>query len=133
MANPQALVVASAAAQAVERVGMPEAQLILSEAAVCVAVSPKSNSCTNAIFDAYSAVEENRFTIPPYLQDAHYRGSTSLGRGIGYEYAHDYPKHFSKQRYLPPELGDKKFYIPSENGYEKEVRRYLDWIHSDEE
>ena len=133
MANPQALVVASAAAQAVERVGMPEAQLILSEAAVCVAVSPKSNSCTNAIFDAYSAVEENRFTIPPYLQDAHYRGSTSLGRGIGYEYAHDYPKHFSKQRYLPPELGDKKFYIPSENGYEREVRRYLDWIHSDEE
>ena len=133
MANPQALVVASAAAQAVERVGMPEAQLILSEAAVCVAVSPKSNSCTNAIFEAYSAVEENRFTIPPYLQDAHYRGSTSLGRGIGYEYAHDYPKHFSKQRYLPPELGDKKFYIPSQNGYEKEVRRYLDWIHSDEE
>ena len=133
MANPQALVVASAAAQAVERVGMPEAQLILSEAAVCVAVSPKSNSCTNAIFDAYSAVEEHRFTIPPYLQDAHYKGSTSLGRGIGYEYAHDYPKHFSKQRYLPPELGDTKFYKPSENGYEKEVQRYLDWIHSDEE
>ena len=133
MANPQALVVASAAAQAVERVGMPEAQLILSEAAVCVAVSPKSNSCTNAIFDAYSAVEENRFTIPPYLQDAHYRGSTSLGRGIGYEYAHDYPKHFSKQRYLPTELGDRTFYKPSDNGYEKEVRRYLDWIHSDEE
>ena len=133
MANPQALVVASAAAQAVERVGMPEAQLILSEAAVCVAVSPKSNSCTNAIFDAYSAVEEHTFTIPPYLQDAHYKGSTSLGRGIGYEYAHDYPKHFSKQRYLPPELGDIKFYKPSENGYEKEVQRYLDWIHSDEE
>ena len=133
MANPQALVVASAAAQAVERVGMPEAQLILSEAAVCVAVSPKSNSCTNAIFAAYSAVEEYRFTIPPYLQDAHYKGSTSLGRGIGYEYAHDYPKHFSKQRYLPPELGDTKFYKPSENGYEKEVQRYLDWIHSDEE
>ena len=133
MANPQALVVATAAAQAVERIGMPEAQLILSEAAVCVAVSPKSNSCTNAIFDAYAAVEEHTFTIPPYLQDAHYKGSTSLGRGIGYEYAHDFPKHFSKQRYLPAELGDISFYKPSENGYEKEVQRYLDWIHSDEE
>ena len=130
MANPQALVVATAAAQAVERIGMPEAQLILSEAAVCVAVSPKSNSCTNAIF---AAVEEHTFTIPPYLQDAHYKGSTSLGRGIGYEYAHDFPKHFSKQRYLPAELGDISFYKPSENGYEKEVQRYLDWIHSDEE
>ena len=131
MANPQALVVAASAAQAVERVGMPEAQLILTEAAVCVAVSPKSNSCTNAIFAAENAVEKGSFTIPPYLQDAHYGGSTSLGRGIGYEYAHDFPKHFSKQRYLPPELGDMKFYEPSENGFEKEVRNYLDWIHED--
>lgn len=133
MANPQALVVASAAAQAIERVGMPEAQLILSEAAVCVAVSPKSNACTNAIFEAQQAVEDYRFTIPPYLQDAHYKGSTSLGRGIGYEYAHDFPKHFSKQRYLPQELGDLKFYRPSGLGYEKEVQKYLDWIHFDEE
>ena len=131
MANPQALVVAASAAQAVERVGMPEAQLILTEAAVCVAVSPKSNSCTNAIFAAENAVEKGSFTIPPYLQDAHYGGSTSLGRGIGYEYAHDFPKHFSKQRYLPPELGDMKFYEPSDNGFEKEVRNYLDWIHED--
>ena len=131
MANPQALVVASAAAQAVERVGMPEAQLILAEAAVCVAVSPKSNSCTLAIGDASQAVENNRFTIPPYLQDAHYRGSSSLNRGIGYEYAHDFPKHFSKQRYLPEELGDMTFYHPSGMGYEKEVQRYLDWIRTD--
>ena len=133
MANPQALVVASAAAQAVERVGMPEAQLILAEAAVCVAVSPKSNSCTLAIGDASQAVENNRFTIPPYLQDAHYRGSSSLNRGIGYEYAHDFPKHFSKQRYLPEELGDMTFYHPSGMGFEKEVQRYLDWIRTDGE
>ncbi len=133
MANPQALVVAAAAAQAIERVGMPEAQLILSEAAVCVAVSPKSNACTLAISKAGEAVEQNRFTIPSYLQDAHYKGSASLGRGIGYEYAHDFPKHFSKQRYLPEELGDVTFYSPSENGYEREVRKYLDWIRSDEE
>ena len=131
MADPQALVVAVSAAQAVERVGMPEAQLILAEAAVCVAVSPKSNSCTNAIFAAEKAVERQSFTIPPYLQDSHYGGSTSLGRGIGYEYAHDFPKHFSRQRYLPPELGDTRFYEPSEMGFEKEVRSYLDWIHED--
>ena len=131
MANPQALVVAVAAAQAAERIGLPESQLVLAHAAVCVAVSPKSNSCTEAIFAARRAVQENTVTIPPYLQDAHYRGSTSLGRGIGYEYAHDFPKHFSRQRYLPKELGDMRFYEPSGNGFEKEVRAYLDWIHAD--
>ena len=67
------------------------------------------------------------------LQDAHYKGSSKLGRGIGYEYAHDFPKHFSKQRYLPEELGDKKFYTPSENGYEKQIAAYLRWLHEDEE
>lgn len=128
MANPQALVVAVSAAQAVERIGLPESQLILAQAAVCVAVSPKSNSCTEAIFAARRAVQEHTVTIPPYLQDAHYKGSASLGRGIGYEYAHDYPKHFSRQRYLPEELGDMRFYEPSENGFEKEVSSYLDWI-----
>ena len=128
MANPQALIGAVSAAQAVERVGLPEAQLILAQAAVLVAVSPKSNSCTEGIFAARKAVRENTVTIPPYLQDAHYKGSAGLGRGIGYEYAHDYPKHFSRQRYLPEELKDAHFYEPSELGYEKEVRRYLEWL-----
>ena len=131
MANPQALVVAVSAAQAVERIGLPESQLILAHAAVCVAVSPKSNSCTEGIFSARRAVQSQQFTIPPYLQDAHYKGSAELKRGIGYEYAHDFPKHFSRQRYLPQELGDIRFYEPSENGFEKEVRRYLDWIHEE--
>ena len=131
MANPQALVVAVSAAQAVERIGLPESQLILAQAAVCVAVSPKSNSCTEGIFAARKAVQTNQFTIPPYLQDAHYRGSLELKRGIGYEYAHDFPKHFSRQRYLPTQLGDIRFYEPSENGFEKEVQRYLDWIHEE--
>ena len=131
MANPQALVVAVSAAQAVERIGLPESQLILAHAAVCVAVSPKSNSCTEAIFAARRAVQEHTVTIPPYLMDAHYKGSASLGRGIGYEYAHDFPKHFSRQRYLPEELGDIHFYEPSENGFERDVRRYLDWIHEE--
>jgi putative ATPase len=72
-----------------------------------------------------------QYTIPSYLQDAHYKGSAKLGRGIGYEYAHDFPKHFSRQRYLPEELGDTRFYEPSENGFEQEVRSYLDWIHEE--
>lgn len=128
MANPQALVCAVSAAQAVERIGLPESSLILAQAAVLVAVSPKSNSCTEGIFAARKAVRENTVTIPPYLQDSHYKGSAALGRGIGYEYAHDYPKHFSKQRYLPEELKDAHFYEPSDLGYEKEVRRYLEWL-----
>lgn len=128
-ADPQALQVAVAAAQAVERIGMPESQLILSQAALYVACAPKSNSATNAIFEATEAVKSGKATIPPYLQDAHYPGAGKLGHGIGYEYAHDFPKHFSKQRYLPEELKDWKFYRPSGNGYEKKIQEYLDWLH----
>ena len=130
-ADPQALQVAVAAAQAVERVGMPESQLILAQAALYVATAPKSNSATNAIYAAMESVRTKKATQPPYLQDAHYSGSSALGRGIGYEYAHDYPKHFSRQRYLPEELGDTKFYIPSENGYERKIAQYLQWLHEE--
>ncbi len=129
-ADPQALQVAVAAAQAVERIGMPESQLILAHAAVYVACAPKSNSVTNAIYAAMEAAGR-KATVPPYLQDAHYPGSKDLGRGIGYEYAHDFPKHFSKQRYLPQELGDEKFYFPSENGQEKRIQAYLNWLHEE--
>ncbi len=127
-ADPAALQVAVAAAQAVERVGMPESQLILAQAALYMACAPKSNSATNAIYEAMESVKNEKATIPSYLQDAHYPGSQKLGRGIGYEYAHDCPKHFSKQRYLPVELGDTKFYRPSRNGYEKEIENYLKWL-----
>lgn len=130
-ADPQALQVAVAASQAVERVGMPEAQLILAQAALYVATAPKSNSATNAIFDALRAVKEMPAAVPAHLQDAHYKGSGKLGHGIGYEYAHDFPKHFSRQQYLPDALVGRKFYEPSENGYEREIRRYLDWIHEE--
>ncbi len=130
-ADPQALQVAVAACQAVERIGMPEAQIILSQAALYVATAPKSNSATNAIFSAMDAVRESRATIPTHLQDTHYGGSAKLGHGVGYEYAHDFPKHFSKQRYLPEELGDRTFYETSGNGYEKKIQEYLDWIHDD--
>ena len=128
-ADPRALQVAVAAAQAVERVGMPEAQLILAQAVLYVATAPKSNSATNAIFSAMEAVKEKRAAIPSHLQDSHYKGAGKLGHGVGYEYAHDYPKHFSHQQYLPDELKNSRFYEPSENGYEQTVRRYLDWLH----
>ena len=127
-AEPQALQVAVAASQAAERVGMPEAQLILAQAAIYVASAPKSNSCTNAIYAAMESVKHQKATVPPHLQDSHYKGAAKLGHGLGYEYAHDFPKHFSKQRYLPEELGDMKFYEPSENGYENKISAYLKWV-----
>ncbi len=130
-ADPQALQVAVAAAQAVERIGMPESQLILSQAAIYVACAPKSNAATNAIFDAERAVKEVHTSVPSHLRDSHYGGAAKLGRGIGYEYAHDFPKHFSRQRYLPEELGNRKFYHPSDNGYEKTIAEYLRWVRED--
>lgn len=127
-ADPQALQVAVAAAQAVERVGMPEAQIILSQAVTYVASAPKSNSAVCAIADAMNAVRDCKATVPVHLQDSHYKGASKLGHGVGYEYAHDFPKHFSRQQYLPEELKDRTFYCPSENGYEKKIREYLKWV-----
>ena len=127
-ADPQALQVAVAAAQAVERIGMPESQLILAQAVLYVAAAPKSNSATNAIFHATEAVKNKKVTIPPYLQDAHYKGAAKLGHGIGYEYAHDFPKHFSRQQYLPDELVGQVFNEPSENGYEKKIQEHMKWL-----
>ena len=127
-ADPQAIQVAAAASLAAERIGMPESQLILAQAAIYVASAPKSNSVTNAISEAMRAVQEKQAQIPVHLQDAHYGGSAKLGHGVGYEYAHDFPKHFSHQQYLPDEWKDTRFYRPSENGYEKEIARYLQWV-----
>jgi len=127
-ADPMALTVAVSAAQAVERVGMPESQIILSQAASYVACAPKSNSACMAIFVAMESVRKTKTTVPAHLQDAHYKGSANLGRGIGYKYAHDYPDHYVEQQYLPDEIRDAKFYIPSENGYEKTIREYFEKI-----
>ena len=124
-ADPMALTVAVSAAQAVERIGMPESQIILSQAASYVACAPKSNSACNAIFAAMDSVKSVKTTVPVHLQDAHYRGHESLGHGIGYKYAHDYPNHYVEQQYLPDEIKDAKFYIPSENGYEKNIREHF--------
>ena len=132
-ADPQALQVAVAAAQAVERVGMPEAQIILSQAASYVASAPKSNAACNAVFDAMDVVKTTTTTVPVHLQDKHYGGAEKLGHGVGYLYAHDYPEHYVKQQYLPDELVGRTFYHPSENGYEKEIGERLRRLRSREE
>lgn len=133
-ADPNALIVATAAAEAVERLGMPEARIVLAQAASYVACAPKSNSAIVAIDMALEAVKnEKMVTIPPYLKDAHYKGASKLGHGIGYQYAHDYPNHYVKQQYLPDELKDRKFYIPSDNGYEKEIQNYFKHIKKESE
>ncbi|MCF2682990.1 replication-associated recombination protein A [Faecalicatena contorta] len=127
-ADPMALTVAVSAAQAVERIGMPEAQIILSQAVLYVATAPKSNSATNAIFGAMECVRQKKTTVPVHLQDAHYKGSKNLGHGVGYQYAHDYPNHYVKQQYLPDEIQDEVFYEPSENGHEKNIREWMEYL-----
>lgn len=125
-ADPNALVVAVSASQAVERIGMPEAQIILSQAATYVACAPKSNSACNAIFAANEEVRRSgNLPIPTHLQDAHYKGAAKLGHGTGYKYAHDYPNHYVEQQYLPYELKGKNFYEPSWNGYEAKIREHM--------
>ena len=124
-ADPMALNVAVSAAQAVERIGMPEAQIILSQAVLYVATAPKSNSACNAVFAAMDNVKKYKSTVPVHLQDAHYKGSAKLGHGIGYKYAHDYPNHYVKQQYLPDEIRDAVFYEASDNGYEKTIKAHM--------
>ncbi len=124
-ADPMALTVAVSAAQAVERVGMPESQIILSQAASYVACAPKSNAAVNAISLAMESVRTVRTTVPPHLQDSHYPGAKKLDRGIGYRYAHDYPNHYIQQQYLPDEIQDAHFYEPGDLGYEKQIKEHL--------
>ena len=128
MADPQALVVATAAAQAVERVGMPEGRIILAEAATYVATAPKSNASYLAIDAALDKVK-NSVTgqVPRHLQNVH-ADSKGMERDQGYLYAHDFPNHYVDQQYLPDELVGTVFYEPGELGYERQVREYLDMI-----
>lgn len=128
-ADPNALVVAVSASQAVERIGMPEAQIILSQAVTYVASAPKSNAACVAIERAMGAVKTTRTApVPVHLQDAHYKGAQKLGHGAGYLYAHDFPNHYVKQQYLPDGLTDAHFYEPTENGYEKQIKEHLAFL-----
>lgn len=129
-ADPQALVVATSAAQAVERLGMPEGRIVLAQAAAYVASAPKSNSAINAIDAAMEVVKNEKISgVPNHLRDAHYKSAGKLGHGTGYKYAHAYPKHYVEQQYLPDELVGRKFYNPSDNGYEKTIKEYFRYIH----
>lgn len=122
-ADPQALNVAVSAALAAERIGLPEAQIILSQAASYVACAPKSNAAYVAIQNAMENVKTTRtMPVPVHLQDRHYKGAAKLGHGEGYKYAHDYPKHYVKQQYLPDGMEGTVFYEPSDNGYEKQIK-----------
>ena len=131
-ADPMAMVVAASAAAEVERVGMPEAQIILSQAVTYMACAPKSNASYNAISAAMSCVKQTKTpAVPAHLQDAHYKSAEKLGHGLGYKYAHNYKNHYVKQQYLPDGLTNEVFYEPSENGYEATIREYYRKIHED--
>ena len=129
-ADPQALQVAVSAALAVERLGMPEARIPLSQAAIYVACAPKSNASYMAVDSAMSNVNKVKTTVPVHLRDAHYGGAEKLGHGIDYKYAHNYPNHYVKQQYMPDEILGERFYEPDGNGYEKIINEYLEKIRS---
>jgi putative ATPase len=123
-ADPQALILAAAALQAVEFVGLPECQLPLAQAVTYLACAPKSNAATVAIGKAREDVRTGRtLAVPLHLRDTHYRGAAQLGHGEGYEYSHDHPGAWSGQAYLPE---DRRYYEPTERGFEAELRRRLE-------
>ena len=133
-ADPQALQVAVAAAQAVERIGMPESQIILAEATNYVACAPKSNASYLSIDAAMHMVASGQTPpIPVHLQDSHYKSAGKLGHGIGYQYAHDFKNHYVAQQYLPDALAGTHFYEPTDMGYEKQIRAHLEKIRREAE
>ncbi|MBE5879591.1 MAG: replication-associated recombination protein A [Lachnospiraceae bacterium] len=132
-ADPQALQVAVNASLAVERIGMPEAQIVLAQAAAYVACAPKSNAAVCAIEEAMECVARTGdLPVPSHLQDAHYKGAAKLGHGVGYQYSHVYPNHYVSQQYLPYELTGSVFYRPAEQGYEKKIIEHMKFIKEEE-
>ncbi|WP_027339712.1 AAA family ATPase [Halonatronum saccharophilum] len=126
-ANPHALLVAVGAAQALDYLGMPEARIPLAQAAIYIASAPKSSAVVKGIDKAIGVVKEKGDSgVPPHLRDTHYKGAKDLGYGAGYKYPHNYPNNYIKQTYLPKELLRENFYNPTENGYEKRIREYLE-------
>ena len=124
MANPQAMLLAAAAAQALEFIGMPEAKLPIAQAIIAICESPKSNSVCMAIERAMADAERGGFqAVPVHLRDTHYKGADKIGSGEGYRYPHDFPGHYIPQQYAPLEAQGMPYYVPGELGYENEVRR----------
>ncbi|HHT24144.1 MAG TPA: replication-associated recombination protein A [Clostridiaceae bacterium] len=131
LANPQVLSIAVAAYQATRMIGMPEARIILAEAAVLVATSPKSNTTYLGIDAALSDVKNRRTgEIPYHLRNAPIEEMQKLGYSQGYKYAHDYPNHYVKMQFLPDEIKDQKYYQPSEQGYEAKIKKWLEFLDS---
>ncbi len=129
MADPNAMLMAHAAANALEWLGMPEARIPIAQAIIYIATAPKSNSVVTAIDAALRTVESTSGEpVPDHLRDTHYKGAARLGYGAGYKYPHDYPHHYVKQQYLPDKLQGKKFYKPSGQGREKLIQERLDWF-----
>jgi putative ATPase len=127
LADSQGLVVAVAASQALDHVGLPEAQLNLSHAAIYLATAPKSNKAALAIWNARGEVQAGAVgEVPAHLRDAHYQGAQSLGHGVGYEYPHDHPDGWVRQQYLPDEQADKRYYQPSRHGREAALADRMD-------
>lgn len=128
-ADPNALTIAVSVAQAVERIGMPEARIILAQAATYLASAPKSNASYMAVDRAMSCIREKKTApVPVHLQDSHYKGSEKIGHGLGYLYAHNFPNHYVKQQYLPDALKDEVFYEPTGIGYEKKIKEHLEFL-----
>ena len=112
-----------------DRIGLPEGQIPLAQAVAYVATAPKSNAACLGIFKAMEAVRSEKTPpVPAHLQDKHYKGAEKLGHGLGYKYAHDYPRHYVKQQYLPDGMEDCVFYEPTENGFEKQIREHMEWL-----
>jgi putative ATPase len=129
MADPRALLIASAAAHAVEMVGLPEARIPLAEATIYLATAPKSNSVYLGIENAIKTVkQEKQGDVPIHLYDTHYPGAKKQGRGQGYLYPHDYPRGYVEQQYLPDEHIGKTFYQPKEIGYEQKLNEFIRWV-----
>ena len=125
-ADPMGICVATNAALAIERVGMPEGRIILAQAATYLASAPKTNSSYLGIEKALKVVEQTgNIAIPVPMQDCSYKGALKLGRGVGYKYAHQYPNHWVDQQYLPDAIKDEKFYEPNDIGYEKKIKEYF--------
>ena len=123
MANPMAMLQAVAAMDALEHIGMPEAKLPIAQAIIAVCESPKSNAVSAAIEAAMADAGRGGYEpVPVHLRDTHYKGAARLGHGEGYKYPHDFPGHYVAQRYAPVEAQGMPYYVPSEQGFEREIR-----------
>jgi putative ATPase len=130
LADPTALLAAVASAQALEHVGLPEAQLNLSQAVIHLATAPKSNRAALAIWNARTDVQAGAVgEVPAHLRDGHYQGAKSLGHGVGYEYPHDHAEGWVDQQYLPADQADKRYYEPTRHGHEQEIGELMERRH----